>query len=360
MVSLTIRTLLLAVLMVMGTAGCNRDAHAALEDGITIIDDSQVIAHVHGEPVVFGEYRQELARNYTAALTRAVTAGGIQGRDFWTTPIPGDAKTPGGITPLDLIKSMAMESSLRRKAMQLWARELGIVEDISWEAFLAAFNGENLRRANTASAGEPVFGPRQFTQDVFYRLSLTEAEYDIIQILEAEMVFDEDELYRLFHEYYRQSTYHPGIVTMDYALIRLDSENAYHNIHALRQAVADGEEMSLVAPGFGASYYRRTINLLRLPALGLPDSLMQAAAFLGPGEVSPVHEEGILYSIYQCFEREDGDFLPFERARPRIVMDEIRDAFAAQLDIRMKDALVINEDLYSQITTQMILQNITG
>lgn len=343
-----------AALAFLAAAGCSGFS-AGINDNSAGINDNSIIAYVHGEPVSFGEYRQELAKNYTKVLTKAVTAGGVQGKTFWTT------KLPGGIKPLEMLKAAAMESAVRRKTIQIWAREYGLAGDISWEVFLESFNKENTRRTTALNSGEPVYGPKQFSLNIYYNLELAEAEFAILQKLEAETVPDEAELVRLYREEYRQGTYHPGRTTMDYALIRLDAEDSYRNAQSLRQALVNGEEMEQAAKKFGAAWQRRGINLLRMPAMGgIPDTFKEAVLTLSTGEVSQVLTEGDFYWIYKCFEREEGKYLEFEETRQKIVLDFLRKEYEKQLEARVKNAPEINRQLYAKINTKMILQNNGG
>ena len=324
----------------------------------TIIDDNEIIAFVNGVPISYGEYRHELAKNYTDVLSRAVTAGGIQGNDFWTTEIPGNDVTPGGVTPLEMLKATAMEYAVRRKIIQIWALENGFIEDISWDFFLDDFNKENLRRQTALDAGERVYGPMQFTRTVYYNLKLAEIEHDILRMLEATTVFDEDVLTRLFHDRYRENTYHPGKSTLDYTFIPVDAKNAYVNAQGLRQAVINGEDIERAAQRYNATYRRHSVNLLRItPGRGLPISFLESAFTFSTGDLSEVIEENGFYWFYQCYEREEGRYLDFESARQRIVFDLLRKEFEDQIEIRMKDALVIEHDVYSMIDTKMIMQS---
>jgi hypothetical protein len=320
------------------------------------IDDFSVVAWVNGEPVSIGEYRYELAKNYTAVLTKAVSAGGRQGKRFWDEKIPG----AGNITPLEMLKTAAVESSARRKITMLWACEYGLAGDISWRGFLEKFNGENLRRRNALSAGDPVYGPEQFTQKIYYDLVLGETGYELKKALEAKFEFDEGELMRLYESDYRRSAYHPGTISLEYASIRLDAEGSSQTALSLWQAVSGGEEVEVATQRFGAKFYSRGINLMRLPGMGIPPQFQEAMLALSPGEISPVVEYDERYWIFKCVEREGEKYLSFEETRPVITYRLIEADYNKQLDDRMKDAIKINSKVYAKINRKFIIENSVG
>jgi hypothetical protein len=348
-----------AAFATFGLAGCSATADSFEPPP----GDAETLAFVQGEPVSVGEFRRELSKNYGAAVSKAESAGASQGKGFWKKKIPGvsgpslpEAAALGGtITPVDLLKAMALESSAWRKALQVWARERGLETDISWESFLEKFHAENARRAQAKLDGEPVYGPPQWVLYTYYDVELAETEYNLKQDLEKEWPLDETELLRLYEEVYKHTTWHPGKVKMEWALA--DGPNAQQAAEKVWQAALAGEEMESAARAAGIGYNKRGFNLIREHPGSLPEALMQAALNLEEGKISALVKGDGYYWVFKCLEREEGAYLSFEDTRPRIQYDLRQELYKEQLDQRAKKALQLNSQVYEKITEQFIARN---
>jgi hypothetical protein len=334
---------------------------AALALAGCAVNDYSTAAWVCGEPVSLGEYRHELVKNYSRVLSKTVSAGGIQGKGFWETGITfadsADSMgviTPGVITPLEMLKAAALQSSTRRKVVQIWARERGLADDISYKAFVKNFRDENIRRKEALSRGEPVYGPEQYTQAIYYDLTLAETEHSLKKTLEAGFAVDEGELLRLYEADYRAGTYHPGRTTIDCAFINIDAGGRV--AEALRAAVTGGEEMGGAAGSFGAGYRRQSINLLRMPGMGLSAPMQEAARSLEAGGVSRVVEDGEYYWVFKCIEREGEKYLSFDETKPAIMQDLLEKEYKKQLEARMAGACKVNPRVYAKIDEKFVTQ----
>jgi len=321
--------------------------------------DSEIVAWVSGEPVTVGEFRFELNMNYAAVLTKAVNAGGKQGKRFWDTKISGIADKP--VTPLEMLKTAAMGTSERRKIMQIWAKEKGLAAgaggDISWNAFVDSFNKENLRRKNAASTNAPVYGPNQFTRKIFYNLDVSETEFQLKKAVAADYVPDEAELQHLYETDYRPRTYNPGNITVEVASLPKNNDDSLNTAQTLQNAVSGGEDMKGACSKFGAEYFNRGINLIHLPAMGFDQPVMAAIMALKPGSVTPVLEQEDSYLIFRCIDRQGEKYLSFEQIKPDIIRGLTDVEFDKQLADRMKDALRINEKVYKRINANFIKNN---
>ena len=309
------------------------------------VDELRTAAWINGEPIAAGEFQSELSKNYSSVLSNAVTAGGIQGKGFWETEISGIGKTP-----LTMLTEAALKSAVRRKVIQLWAREAGLEQDISYSAFLKKFNEENRRRVKNKQEGIPVYGPDQYTKTVYSDLQLAETEYNLRNYLTNRMVFDEDELKRLYETEYKPRYYHPGSTTLDYAVIYKDEENAGQKAENLRRAVAGGVEMKEAAQRFGANYHNQGINLLRMPGMGLPYLMQEAAWILEQGEVSQVYEDEDSYWIFKCIEREPEKYPDFDDTKQKIMHDIMIIDFEKELDERMSGEIKVNSRIIKNLT----------
>lgn len=80
---------------------------------------------------------------------------------FWTTGFNGEI-------PLEVLKRKTLEKLKRIKAEQILLKKNGIAGDISYAGFLQAFKAENQRRKKALEKNEPVYGPEQYEETVYY------------------------------------------------------------------------------------------------------------------------------------------------------------------------------------------------
>lgn len=156
-----------------------------------------IVATVNGEPVSvieltarMPEYRaavvQHFLNNHQADYTK----------DFWNTAYDG-------ITPGEMLKEKAMDDLVRIKLQQILARENKLLEDISYAAFLEQWRQENTRRQTAVSNGQVVYGPVQFSEQMYYRYYLSKLTLELKHKL-AKNGFNvsDNELKQYFEEEY--------------------------------------------------------------------------------------------------------------------------------------------------------------
>ncbi|MBY9080775.1 hypothetical protein KIH86_13450 [Paenibacillus sp. HN-1] len=128
------------------------------------------VAWVNGEPVTSGEFKTRMLELRGEAVAEAAEKGANPGaRNFWAADI-------GGRTPLDLLKEKTLHLLIRVKVQELAARKAGIVQDIGYEAFLLRLDAENRLRSSRLRSGEPIYGPQQYSERVYYRYMLANLE----------------------------------------------------------------------------------------------------------------------------------------------------------------------------------------
>ncbi|MDT3428448.1 hypothetical protein J2Z22_004040 [Paenibacillus forsythiae] len=159
------------LLALLAAAACSlAGSPAEAPGGAAAPDPFAAVAWVNGEPVAYGEFQARMLELRGEAVAEAAKEGADPaGKSFWTSGI-------GGQTPLGLLKEKTLDLLVRVKVQQIAAREAGIAEAIGYEAFLSRLAAENRTRSSRLRRGEPVYGPRQYSERAYFRYTLANLE----------------------------------------------------------------------------------------------------------------------------------------------------------------------------------------
>ena len=124
--------------------------------------DTALVATVNGEPVIVREFLliAERARTGIIRYYRVNYKIGY-GEDFWNMNI--DRQTPG-----DLLKQRTLDTLVSIKIQQSLAYQFGLIADPNYKMFLDDFAAENKRRLEAKNAGKVIYGPVQYTEEVYF------------------------------------------------------------------------------------------------------------------------------------------------------------------------------------------------
>ena len=122
-----------------------------------------IIAEIDGVPLSFAEYKQSISAKRAAVMSKYVSYGIETERGFWETEYKGK-------TPFEKLKQVAFDEAVRRKIIQIFARQKGITCEITYKAFLQKHEAENNRRAGN----QIIYGPKQYETAVFFDLYIAE------------------------------------------------------------------------------------------------------------------------------------------------------------------------------------------
>ena len=115
--------------------------------------DNLTVATVNSEPISVREFKRQLAQKSSDIYTYFREKHGVVGdsKDFWTTSY-------GGEVPIDMARDKTLKECVNVKAQQILAKQNGILNDISYAAFLSDLSKENRRRAKYRSLTKTQIG----------------------------------------------------------------------------------------------------------------------------------------------------------------------------------------------------------
>lgn len=130
----------------------------------------EVAFTVNGEAIDTAEYMQQLdkeklmvIRDFQNKYQTGYSA------DFWTTDFEGRR-------PLDVLKERAKTVIVLRSIKKALAKEMGIIQKTSYKDFLKELDSMNQNRQAAVKAGEVIYGPVTYSEEMYrgYSLSLLE------------------------------------------------------------------------------------------------------------------------------------------------------------------------------------------
>jgi hypothetical protein len=123
---------------------------------------STILATVNGEPICAGEYNLVSPRFKAQVIQEYRSKFNLNYDDqFWNN-------TTYGISPATALKKKVLAALIEIKLQQIQAKKLGIIEDISYSGFLKSLTRENESRKKAIQNQKVIFGPTQYTDQVYY------------------------------------------------------------------------------------------------------------------------------------------------------------------------------------------------
>ncbi|MCX6267338.1 MAG: hypothetical protein NTW16_08290 [Bacteroidetes bacterium] len=171
------------------------------------VTDTSEVATVNGEGITVREFML----NSRPLRTRVINDfqlkyGAIYGSDFWSRKYDGES-------PSDVLKKKTLYLLIKIKIQQICAKNSGIVNDISYQGFLQAFTSENKRRVLARQAGAVIYGPVQYTEEVYYNYLFSNMITRLKEYLASSVFRITGETLMKIYENEKDSLYRQGFCT---------------------------------------------------------------------------------------------------------------------------------------------------
>jgi hypothetical protein len=289
------------------------------------------VAVVNGEPVDARELELQMELERANVYNYFYKKYGAEdGPGFWT-------KSFGGEVPGEVLRKKALEKCVRIKIQQILAKNHGIAaNDISYAAFLKALKAENKKRAEAARNNEVVYGKLSYDEAAYYQYLL---DNDVIRLkrmlFEGELETGGDEVLRKFYEANKEKLFSNGRkVRVQKIYVSSVDENhkitdkyvheARRRIEEAKKKIDFGEKFDVVAAQYNIGGGTGEEIILENPnsraMAGLSIKLRENALNLSAGQVSGIIEleDKMSFVILHCVERNENDYLDYEKNKERI------------------------------------------
>ncbi len=147
------------------------------------------IAYINDYPISFEEYELQSKKHKANVYSYFVQKYSIDNEEgFWDTSF-------GGEVPSDVLKKWTFDGIKRMKMEQILAKEMGLIDDISYQTFVDSFYAENERRLEAIDNDEIIYGPKQYTLSVYSDYVHSNLVAELMNALEKdELSLTEDDM----------------------------------------------------------------------------------------------------------------------------------------------------------------------
>ena len=332
----------------------------------SVLPDTAIIASVDNEPVVFREFMQQASRERSQVIRYfRITYGCEYTSDFWT-------QTFDGKSPSDILKKRTLDTLVKIKIQQIQAKKWGIMPDISYIGFLMMLEKENKKRLEAKNRNEVIYGPVQYTEEVYYNYIFTNMvnqlksrlERDVFNISETNLkeIYDRDKDRKYLNGFYTKvllinmmlgNTTEAGVEDS----VRNSAGIALNEIRNcfLRNENCLETESEIFKGNKFVSFV--TEEIIFNDSVYAPEeentllaSVKKQIATMGIGECSKIAELPGNVFFFRVLEKKSLGYRSFESCKNTVRSDYIDELYAAYFDsLLLKTSVNLMQNKYDQI-----------
>ncbi|MNC02632.1 hypothetical protein D3C75_500080 [compost metagenome] len=295
-----------------------------------------------------GELQLLVNANRAKVYSYFQTQYGVQDKPgFWETV------TAGG-RPLDYLLELTGKRLAEVKLQQVWAREEGLTEDISYGAFLNRWAEENALREQKLKRGQIIYGPKQYGAPEYYEYVLSNWVIQLKTRL-AETVYKPDEQQLLaYYESHKQLYAKPEAARLGILYISRQSPGAQTLADKALELIRKGQPLDQVAAVLGAAPEEIQYGEYRTDSKGDETEISrlatEAAAEMKPGQTNSLVPAKNGWIAVTCLEQFPASVESFESVRGSIAADYANSLYQSELSRRVSQAHIdVNKQELSKL-----------
>jgi hypothetical protein len=322
----------------------------------TSIADTLTVAVVNGESIVLREFMRRTENERSQVIRFFRTKHGCEyNNDFWD-------KTYDGETPTEVLKKKTIDTLAQIKIQQIEAKKWGIMPDISYQGFLRLLKKENKLRLEARSMNRVIYGPVQYSEEVYYNYLFTNMVNQLKDTLDDKIFNISDDKLREVYETDKDRLYRKGYYTK-ICLIGIHfkpgagvekGDRTWEEANSALIAISESINQEELSIGKAKEKYKNNPVLsLTIEDIIFNDSIYSAeedntaramiketAKAMITGENSPVMEFPDALNIFQVKEKRSLGYRNFEECK-RIVRASVLD----QMYLNYIKGLVLDADV---------------
>lgn len=287
------------------------------------------------------------------------TYGAAVDRDFWSKDFQGEI-------PHQALAKATVEQLKYYYAVYEHAMEMGYVNSVSYDDFLARMENENQIRKEKIERGEVVYGLMEYSEDLYreYELDIFQKAYCDVTTNEGMDITDEQR--QAYYEEYKD-TYFVAYddISIDYLKVYCETEEelrAYKSqMTDIYKSMDQEHSLEMLVQGYPellAYYASEDIlsNEYSVYAKTIPD-VLEHAMDLSAGESTQVIESDNVLYLIECTSRTEYDYHPIEDVADNINA-ELRESIYDSIVKQRAEMIQISgewEDIY--LFTNKIIQS---
>ncbi|MEN6313145.1 MAG: peptidylprolyl isomerase [Clostridiaceae bacterium] len=312
-----------------------------------------IVARVNDEPVSRKELKQWMIFSRAGVYNYFMNKYGAQdSNEFWESSYSGEV-------PVDMARKNSLDDIVKIKVQQILARQEGLLQDISYEAFLREFDEENKSRKEAIKNNKVVYGPFQYDIKEYFTYYFNNLTIKLKEKLsENEISFSDKELNNYYQsvkdKMYKKSDYVK--VQMIYTSLNGENTEKMQERKALMEQISTelekGKRIEEIVEINGKIITCKELIFDDKTNTKLLLKIRDEAYKLPVGQLSAIIEEenGDLY-LLQCTERKSLGYIPFEECKENVKTKYIDIKYNELIDKYVKEAEIqINKNDYNSTT----------
>jgi hypothetical protein len=330
----------------------------------TLPEDTSLVAVIDGNPVTTREFMLFANKERSEVIRFFRTNYGCEyDNTFWT-------KSLDGKSPTELLKERTLDTLIKIKVQQACAKDFGLVSDISYSGFLLALKNENLRRLQAKNSNKVIYGPVQYSEEVYFNYTFTNMVEKLKAVL-AEKVFAitkdtllqiyETEKDRMFGKGYCTKIRSVGIKyktgsdgSEEHKISYLDLITINESIKSNKSYIATAKEVYKYNPYFSLEIEDIVFNDT-ISNSGEDNNFLERVkemtSKLSEGESSPVLESPRSAYIFTIINKQSLGYRSFDNCKRAIREKTTDQLYSNYINKLSKTAMVhINKDVYNLIS----------
>ncbi|GAA3470993.1 hypothetical protein GCM10018965_055460 [Nonomuraea roseola] len=142
---------------------------------VLAVGPGDTVTTLEGEPVTGAEVLRAAESVRAEVISTFTRYGTPLGPGFWDRP-------HDGVTPRRQLRERAVGAAALDKARRVWAREAGLLADVSEQGFQRELAEENGKRAAAAAGGRPLPGVPSYDEHTYARVRAAELDSALSKI----------------------------------------------------------------------------------------------------------------------------------------------------------------------------------
>ncbi|SDX82418.1 peptidyl-prolyl cis-trans isomerase [Paenibacillus sp. CF384] len=323
--------------------------------------ESSVVATVNDEPITVQEFMPKLVKHRAEVLAYFKKEHNVEpGEDFWTSSFDGEI-------PAEMLKKIALDECIAIKVQQIAGLEKGLVKDISYSQFLEDLKNENTRRATAIANKKVVYGPQQYTEDVYFAKLFTDMTHKLMDQVNEQHVVSEKEIKLYYEQAIAANKYKKTdtvkVEKIAFPFIAGDDKSktdAKELAEEVQKKFANGDSLkelsdwvgkhSLIQVESGEQIFDSTTN--HEDYMPATHEFTENAVGLSVGQVSEVFEYNKAYYVMKCLEKSDEGFHKLGEVSESIAQLLKDKKYIAYVnDLVKRAAVVMDKEVYRTLKT---------
>lgn len=321
------------------------------------IGENDIVATVNGEPVTVMEFKQNMSQAVSETYSYfKVHYGAEENKSFWKTNY-------GNERPIDFLLEKTLQEVVKIKNQQIQAREKGILDDISYLAFLKRWKEENKRRELAVKNKEVLFGPMKYDEQTYYKVFMSEVVSKLKGESEKETVFNEEELKQVYERnkeqvFKKTDTVRLNRIYIPAGEVETELKAAEETMENIRKELYAGADLVELSKRYGKQANGLEVvfdemvmdeHSDRSNRMELPE-VSEVADKLSEGEISNIIKSGTGFYLVKCIERIHSGYFTFDEVKEKLRVMFIDEKYNGALAEWIKTADVeVNQEVYKRM-----------